>query len=111
TAKIFLDFDGNAAFPNWLGSDVPITPAFGIDGDPLNFSVTALSDINEIWRRVSEKYSPFNIDVTTEDPGNRADGRTAQCVIGGDGVWLGAPAGGVSGLRGFYDPNIPNTNW
>ena len=109
-AKIYLDFDGQDTFPNWLGSDVPATPAFDRDGNVNSFTNPEIAAITEIWKRVSEKYSPFNIDVTTEDPGNRNDRQTAHCVIGGDGAWLGVPAGGVSGLGGFYSAT-PNTNW
>ncbi|MEO6437047.1 MAG: calcium-binding protein, partial [Tepidisphaeraceae bacterium] len=53
---------------------------------------------------------PFNIDVTTQDPGNRADRRTCQIVIGGDGKWLGADAGGVAPLGGFFN-GAPNTGY
>jgi Ca2+-binding RTX toxin-like protein len=107
-AKIYLDFNGYDAIPDWLGSNVPTTPAFDLDGKNDSFTGGELAAINEIWSRVSEKYSPFNIDVTTVDPGNLNDKETTHVVIGGDGAWLGAPAGGVAGINGFYDPNIPN---
>jgi serralysin len=110
TAKIYLDFNGRDPYPNWLGSDVPTTPAFDLDGDATTFSSGELQGIQQIWARVSEKYSPFNIDVTTEDPGVFPDKVAMQCVIGGDGAWLGAPAGGVSSLGGFSN-SASNTNW
>ena len=105
--KIFLDFNGEKAM-NWLGFDIPATPAFDRDGNVNDFSASELDQIDRIWQRVSEKYSPFNIDVTTEDPINRADRVTLSIVIGGDGEWLGAPAGGVAPIAGFYNlaPNV-----
>lgn len=110
TAKLFLDFNGDGPFNNWLGTDVPATPAFSLDSDKQNFSTAELSAINDIWERVSEKYSPFNIDVTTQDPGYRDNRRVAHIVIGGDGEWLGAAAGGVAPLGGFYN-GAPNTGY
>ena len=107
-AKIYLDFNGYDAIQDWLGLDVPTTPAFDLDGKTDSFSGGELSAINEIWARVSEKYSPFDIDVTTVDPGNLNDKETTHVVIGGNGDWLGAPAGGVAGLNGFFDPDSPN---
>jgi len=107
TAKLYLDFNGEQAM-TWLGTDVPTTPAFDRDNNANDFSAGELAQINRLWQRVSEKYSPFNIDVTTEDPGNRADRVTLSIVIGGTGEWLGAPAGGVAPLGGFYNgaPNV-----
>jgi hypothetical protein len=45
---------------------------FTLDGDPTTFSSAELAYIQQVWRIVAEKYSPFEVDVTTEDPG--ADG-------------------------------------
>src|SRR5439155_25781130 len=79
---------------------------------PKTFSSAEITDINEVWSRVAEKYSPFNIDVTTQDPGNRADRLTLQVVIGGSyNTWLGDPAGGVSPLGAFFTPGLPNTSF
>src|SRR5690349_16215399 len=75
-AKLYLDFVGAAA-TTWGTYSVPATPAYDQDGDPSTFSSGELSSINQIWQRVAEKYSPFNIDVTTVDPGNYAN-RVAQ---------------------------------
>ena len=43
-------------------------PAYSKDGDPA-FSAAELDAVQEVWARVAEDYAPFNIDVTTEDPG------------------------------------------
>lgn len=39
------------------------------DGNVTSWSAAELADILAIWRAVSEDYSPFDVDVTTEDPG------------------------------------------
>ena len=107
--KIYLDFDGHAAM-TWGSYSVTATPAYSIDTDPNSFSATELSNIHEIWERVSEKYSPFNVDVTTEDPGNTNDLQTVVAVIGGGGGWLGSLAGGVAYVGGFSN-SAPNQVW
>ncbi|MGA2497866.1 MAG: fibronectin type III domain-containing protein [Tepidisphaeraceae bacterium] len=108
TAKLYLDFVGAAA-TNWGGRSVPATPAYDQDGDPTTFTDSELASIREIFARVAEKYSPFNLDVTTEDPGQYLDGKAQRVVIGGDGHWFGS-AGGVSYVGAFYN-SAPNTSW
>src|SRR5687767_13133914 len=80
--KIYLDFDGDPA-RQWGGYNLPATPAFSQDADNLNFSTSELTSIAQIWARVSEKYSPFNVDVTTINPGTTVAGQAMQIVIGG----------------------------
>ena len=109
TAKLFIDFDGNPAIADWGGAPVTTTPAYDRDGDPTTFSSTELNNIREIWAHIAEKYSPFNIDVTTQDPGNRDNLKTTQVVVGGSyDDWLFAPAGGVA-LLGSFSNDLPNT--
>lgn len=107
-AKLFLDFNGHDAIPNWLGTDVPATPAYDRDGNANEFNNAELSQIAEIWARVAEKYSPFNINVTTVDPGNENDQETCVIVIGGKSEWTGRNVGGVAPLGGFFNgaPNV-----
>lgn len=110
--KMYLDFDGHAG--GW-GSPIgdvedrnAATPAYDIDGDPTNFSDEELGNIRQIHQIVAEKYSPFEIDITTIDPGALNDGRAGKIVIGGDGVWYntwgssGRGAGGVAQGDGFW---------
>ena len=66
-AKVFLDFDGNFE-PRWGGNVNVVTPAYDIDGDRTSFSLEEQRRINEAWARVAEDFTPFNVDVTTEDP-------------------------------------------
>src|SRR5262249_22697296 len=77
TKKIYLDFKGfttsgtawNSAFTS--GADIVSAP-FDMDGDPTTFNATECAVIQNAWQRVAEDYSPFDVDVTTEDPGVEA---------------------------------------
>ncbi|HEX8914822.1 MAG TPA: zinc-dependent metalloprotease family protein, partial [Humisphaera sp.] len=100
TKRVFLDFNGADA-TTWGSYSVPTTPAYDTDGDTTTFSDTELSNINNIWARVSEKFAPFNINVTTVDPGSYASGQTLRVVIGGTSGWLGSAAGGVAYVNSF----------
>jgi hypothetical protein len=99
-AKLYLDFNGDTT-PTWGNYAPGTTPAYDTDGDPTTFSDAELASIHQIFDRVAEKYSPFNIDVTTVDPGNLNNKQSAKVVIGGDGAWLGSQAGGVAYVGGF----------
>jgi hypothetical protein len=107
-ARIFLDFSGAAA-TGWGGQAVPATPAYDSDGNPASFSNTELANIREIWNRVAEKFSPFNLDVTTVDPGAYLKGQTLRMVVGGDGAWTGGTYGGYS-IPGGFQSSTP-TSW
>ena len=73
---IFLDFDGQTVEgTNWntyYNQTTLIAPAYDTDGNTSVFSATELSQIEDAWKRVSEDYRPFNINVTTVDPGIEA---------------------------------------
>src|SRR5262245_40439441 len=49
---------------------------YDTDGDVTTFSDAEKAQIHEIWARVAEDYAPFNVNVTTVDPGNLSDART-----------------------------------
>jgi hypothetical protein len=50
---------------------------------------------------VAEKFSPFDINVTTVNPGMLVDGKSMKVVIGGDGAWSGQVCGGLSYVSSF----------
>ncbi|HPM82286.1 MAG TPA: fibronectin type III domain-containing protein [Candidatus Anammoximicrobium sp.] len=106
-AKVFLDFDGAPA-QVWGSYQAAETPAFDQDGDPTTFSDLELEAMAAIWAQVAEAFSPFEVDVTTIDPGNRDNLATEAVVFGGDGAWTGGNYGGVSLIGGFYNA-APNT--
>jgi len=108
-ARIYLDFVGDAA-RTWGDYRVTATPAYDRDGDSTTFTNAELTAIREIWQRVAEKYSPFNINVTTVNPGTLDDRRVMRVVIGGDGAWSGQSCGGLSYVGSFYNSD-PNTSY
>jgi len=75
TYKVFLDFDGHTTtgtqWNTYWNTTSFYSPAFSLDGSE-SFNATELLRIQQIWQRVAEFFSPFNIDVTTEDPGVEA---------------------------------------
>jgi PKD repeat protein len=48
------------------------------DADKSSFSDSELRDIQAMWRQVAEDYAPFDINVTTEDPGIDALARSGS---------------------------------
>lgn len=106
-ASIFLDFDGHFE-PVWGGFTNVTTPVFDLDGDTSTFNGTEIAVINSVWQRVSEDYAPFNIDVTTVNPGDFSNGKGLRVAIGGLGDWLGFAAGGVAYIDNFTNA-IANT--
>jgi PKD repeat protein len=113
---IYLDFDGhttsgtswNSAFT--AGANI-VTPPFSNDATVSTaFSQAELDNIYSIWQRVAEDYAPFDVDVTTQDPGLEALRKTTStdaqfgvrvCIGGSSYDWYGAGAGGVAYLNSF----------
>ncbi len=65
---VFIDFDGHAFTDTAWGAGTFSGVAYDIDGNIANFSAIERGRIIDIWHRVAEDLSPFNIDVTTEQP-------------------------------------------
>ena len=103
TSKIFLDFNGHTTSgTDWNtfyngGANI-ITPAYSIDADTTTFSTTEAATIEEIWKRVAEDYAPFNVDVTTIDPGNLSAANNIRVVIGGAWDQWFEESGGAAGV-------------
>lgn len=114
TKTIYLDFTGHTTSGTWWNSGFTdgaafTTPAWSMDGIAA-FSDAELERIQLIWQRVAEDFAPFNVNVTTQDPGAAAiirsgSGDTAwgvRVVIGGSySDWFGDSAGGVAYLNTF----------
>jgi PKD repeat protein len=112
---IYLDFKGHVTSgtswnTTYAGGANITTPAFDTDGNSTNFSASEQAVIHEVWKRVAEDYAPWDIDVTTQDPGLEAIRRLSvndtmygvRCVIGGSSSqWLGSLAGGVAYIGSF----------
>ncbi|MGV1003459.1 MAG: putative Ig domain-containing protein [Candidatus Nanopelagicales bacterium] len=74
---IFLDFDGYQVPDGnaWrLAGDHAAwnAPPFDLDSTPATFSTAERNVIIEVWQRVADDYAPFDVDVTTVDPGDAA---------------------------------------
>jgi hypothetical protein len=73
---IFLDVDGaDVSGTEWNYTDGVATgwhPAWDPSGNGDGFDDTELRTVQEVWAIVAEDYAPFDVDVTTEDPGDAA---------------------------------------
>ncbi len=103
--KIYLDFTG-ATVNSWAGYSPGTSLPYDTDGDPTTFSPSEIQSIDQIWTRVAENYSPFNVDVTTIDPGSYGTNQAVRVVISGSGSWLGTPAGGISQVGCFNNAGV-----
>lgn len=68
---LFVDVDGHVISNTaWNGGTANqlYAQAFNSDGDPNSFSPAELDQIAEMWYRIAEDFSMFDVDVTTEDP-------------------------------------------
>lgn len=127
TKTIYLDFQGettqNTQWNVSYNKSQIITPKFDFDGNINVFSNAELERIQYIFQRVAEDFAPFNINVTTEDPGSAALSKSgsgdtswgAKAVIGGSCYdWFGNSAGGVSYINVFgnayYSPSFVFTD-
>lgn len=98
--SIYLDFDGHteAAWGNFRNV---VTPVYDIDDDATTFSDDELSRISQIWNLVAEDFRPFDVNVTTVDPGSYNNFESILISIGGNGSWYNPETGGVARVDGF----------
>jgi len=106
---IYLDFGGFTFTGAWgnSGESPGTTPAY--DDATSTFSSSEVANIEQVWARVCQNYTGFNVNVTTVDPAVAAGQATTDAqrqayydstsqlmhtVIGGSGAWNGG--GGVS---------------
>ncbi|MGH3348464.1 MAG: hypothetical protein ACRDO4_15900 [Nocardioides sp.] len=73
---IFLDFDGGpvsgTAWNDFYTIPTSSQPAFDLDGNPATWSQAEHDTIQSVYQRVAEDFRPFDVDVTTQDPGAAA---------------------------------------
>ncbi len=119
TKKLYLDFDGQLVSgtewnnQNYTGTyntgAVINAPPFSTDADLANYSASELATIHDVWARVAEDYAPFQVDVTTENPGASAftaGGQAIRALVTTDvdattGVQWFPLAGGVAYLNSW----------
>jgi hypothetical protein len=107
---LYLDFTGhtvaNTAWNTEYHSAAFDAPAYDVDGDPGSFSAAEQDTIQAVWAAVAEDYAPFDLDVTTEEPGQAKITRTGlgdaefgtRVVITPSDQWLDCECGGVAYL-------------
>lgn len=109
---IYLDFDGHTTSGTYWntyynsGNDI-VTEAWSYDGDRSTFSTTEQQMIQRIWASVAEDFAPFDVNVTTADPGadalrksNNADTQYGVRVVIGPNSFYSS-AGGVAFIGSF----------
>jgi hypothetical protein len=114
-ATLYLDFldglekywgnHGNTNFNNVTTSHLDI------DHDGSLSSARKTAFVTEVYQRVSEMFSPFNLNVTTVDPGHYEHGKVMVLHVGDTTCKDGDPLGGAPGISftgGFTDSTYPN---
>ena len=105
---IYLDFDGHHSVNNVWGHDIQF-PAFNRTGGTDTFADSELVEIQKQFQAVAEDFFPFDVNVTTIEPGTEALRNTGN----GDNEWgirvlntqategFGNGIGGVAYLNSF----------
>lgn len=112
TKTIYLDFDGftaiGTAWNSSRGRDPIVSPAYDPDRDGAAFSNNELRAIQSIWQRVVGDFAAFDVNVTTEDPGEQAlvntggtDDRWGIRVVVTPDDFPGPGSGGVAYIGSF----------
>lgn len=109
--KIYLDFNGHTISPanawrQYFGGGV--AAPFNLDNDPNSFSAAEQDVIQNIWLRISEDYAPFDVDVTTEDPGGTVYGTRAVMTPTN---FMGRGIGGIAFMGAFGGPEDFQPAW
>jgi PKD repeat protein len=70
---IYLDFDGHTTVgTSWnslTGETEMVSAPYDTDGNPSAFNETERRMIFDVWQSVSEDFAPYNVNVTTKEPG------------------------------------------
>jgi hypothetical protein len=116
TRKIYIDVDGHvtsAGAWNSISGGAIVSDPFDMDGDPSRFSSLERTVIRSVWQRVAEDYAPFDVNVTTQDPGLAALARSGDTdaefgvrVIVTRSNWYASGVGGLAYL-GSFDDGLP----
>jgi PKD repeat protein len=109
--KIYLDFNGHTISPAnaWRSYfSGGVAAPFNLDNDPNSFSAAEQDVIQNIWLRISEDYAPFDVDVTTEDPGGTVYGTRAVMTPTN---FMGRGIGGVAFMGAFGGPEDFQPAW
>ena len=105
---IYLDFDGHHSVNDGWGHNI-VFPAYNTAGGTGVFTDQEKSDIINHWREVVEDFAPYDVNVTTKDPGVAALTRSGagdqtygiRCVMTQATSGFGNGIGGVAFLNSF----------
>lgn len=112
---IYLDFDGHTTTgTTWntqSGLTTIVSPPYDRDGDPESWSAQELQIIADSWAVVAEDFAPWQVNVTTIDPGTEAlrysgggDSEWGVRVVVTDDTWASCGCGGHAYIGAFDDP-------
>lgn len=80
----------------------------GRDGDSSTFNSVEAAAIQQAWASVAEDFAPFNVDITTQDPGVEGLRRTTSTdtsygirVVVGSNTWLNVSNSGFAKIGSF----------
>lgn len=106
TNVIYLDFDGETVSGRaWNSGATFACLPFDIDGNPNDVSAEELNRIRDIWERVSEDFSIWDVDVTTERPSVFTQTTAHALITVGNTITpSGTIAGGIAYLNVFGVP-------
>lgn len=117
STTLYLDFNGHYMADRWTkltnGNECypGSTPAYDTNGLPSTFSDQELGEIRRMWEFVAERFSPFNINVTTKPAPHYSEltnNKEFVVVVGGNGHWYNSKANssgaiGVAIKGSFYN--------
>src|SRR5207253_2238246 len=117
---IYLDFDGvDVTAESTWSTNASLAPGTYEGWDPMGDG-PGLTDaertaIQDIWARVAEDFAPFDVDVTTADPGDGALRYDGTEYYTGHGTWAPIMGNGYNApvtqwSRGFYAGANNNQN-
>ena len=107
---IYLDFDGHTTNDSEWGPSPIVSAPFDLDGSPGFFSAGEQAVMVEVWQRVSEDFAPFDVNVTTIDPGvealrktNSSDAIYGQRMVISPTNFAGSGVLGIAIINSFDD--------
>ncbi len=96
----YLDFNGDSdTTPAWNGGNFYNVAGYDFNGNPNEYSPGEQKAIENIVNIMGEDFSPFDVNITTVDPGTITDGESLRVVFTNDpGAGLGFPGVGILGV-------------
>lgn len=114
---LYLDFNGHTATNTaWASGSTINAQPYDTDGNPDSFSAAEQEVIQKVWQRLAEDYAPFDVNVTTADPGVDAIHRTSSAdtlygtrVVITPNTFYNCSCGGVAyvGTFDYYNSSNP----